>query len=231
MVKNPSAWKRHWFDFWVGKIPWRRAWQSTTIFLPEDGQRSLVGCSPRGHKQSDTTEGLSTFQYLLGSDSRASAPDSPCDPHTAERNWSLALVCVAPRNRSTLLANHLPSFKGPHVFHSGKGLFWLHWMCRRTRGTEGSFMHQSHKQITNYATEPLKVLPFCFSIRGALSVAWGAWGTTTDETIILCAGLRASSPNPLSPSRPPAFFHCSSPFHLLLHFPQGSLWCFSIKYI
>ena len=116
------------------------------------------------------------FSVLDDSDSRASAPDSPCDPHTAERTWSLALVCVAPRNRSTLLANHLPSFKGPHVFHSGKGLFWLHWMCRRTRGTEGSFMHQSHKQITNYATEPLKVLPFCFSIRGALSVAWGAWG-------------------------------------------------------
>ena len=49
-------------------------------------RRSLAVYSPRVHKQSDTTEGLSTFQYLLGSDSRASAPDSPCDPHTAERN-------------------------------------------------------------------------------------------------------------------------------------------------
>ena len=33
------------FDTWVGKIPWRRAWQPTPIFLPEKshGQRSLTG--------------------------------------------------------------------------------------------------------------------------------------------------------------------------------------------
>ena len=28
--------KRHGFDPWVGKIPWRRAWQPTTVFLPEE---------------------------------------------------------------------------------------------------------------------------------------------------------------------------------------------------
>ena len=56
-------WKRHWFNFWVGKLPWRRAWQSTTLFLPEelDGQRSLADYSPWGCKELDTTEGLSTF--------------------------------------------------------------------------------------------------------------------------------------------------------------------------
>ena len=33
------------FDLWVGKIPWRRKWQSTSVFLPgkSRGQRSLVG--------------------------------------------------------------------------------------------------------------------------------------------------------------------------------------------
>ena len=37
--------KRLWFDPWAGTIPWRRAWQPPTIFLPGDshGQRSLVG--------------------------------------------------------------------------------------------------------------------------------------------------------------------------------------------
>jgi len=25
---------RRWFDPWVGKIPWRRAWQPTPVFLP-----------------------------------------------------------------------------------------------------------------------------------------------------------------------------------------------------
>ena len=47
---------------WVGKIPWRRAWKPTPIFLPGEshGQRSLVGCSPWGPKQPDTTQQLST---------------------------------------------------------------------------------------------------------------------------------------------------------------------------
>ena len=37
----------------VGKIPWRRKWQPTLIFLPEKfhGQRSLEGYSPWGHKR------------------------------------------------------------------------------------------------------------------------------------------------------------------------------------
>ena len=40
------------------KIPWRRAWQPTPVFLPGDshGQRSLVGYSPWGRKESDMTE-------------------------------------------------------------------------------------------------------------------------------------------------------------------------------
>ena len=47
-------------DPWVGKIPWRRKWQSTPVFLPGEshGRRSLVGHSPRGRKKSDTTERL-----------------------------------------------------------------------------------------------------------------------------------------------------------------------------
>ena len=45
---------------WVGKIPWRRKWQPTPVFLPgkSRAQRSLVGYSPRGRKESDTTEQL-----------------------------------------------------------------------------------------------------------------------------------------------------------------------------
>ena len=37
------------FNPWVGKrLPWRRAWQPTPVFLPGEshGQRSLVGYSP-----------------------------------------------------------------------------------------------------------------------------------------------------------------------------------------
>ena len=50
--------KRCGFDPWVGKIPWRRKWQPTPVFLPGEshGQRSLAGCSPWGCKESDMTE-------------------------------------------------------------------------------------------------------------------------------------------------------------------------------
>ena len=60
--KNPACWcrrcKRFGFDPWVGKIPWRRAWEPTPVVSPGEshGQRSLEGCSPQGHRESDTTE-------------------------------------------------------------------------------------------------------------------------------------------------------------------------------
>ena len=49
------------FDPWVGKILWRRKWQSTPGLLPgkSHGQSSLVGYSPWGHKELDTTVRLS----------------------------------------------------------------------------------------------------------------------------------------------------------------------------
>ena len=48
------------FDPWVGKIPWRRKWKPTSVFLPgkSHGWRSLVSYSPWDHKESDTTEQL-----------------------------------------------------------------------------------------------------------------------------------------------------------------------------
>ena len=60
--------KKHWvqcrrhkrcrFNPWVQKIPWRRAWQPTAVFLPGEThrQRSLEGYSPWGHRET----GLST---------------------------------------------------------------------------------------------------------------------------------------------------------------------------
>ena len=52
--------KRLRFNPQVGKIPWRRAWQPTPVFLPGEfhGQSSLAGYIPWGHKKSDRTEQL-----------------------------------------------------------------------------------------------------------------------------------------------------------------------------
>ena len=49
--------KRHGFDPWVGKIPWRRVWQPTLVFLPGEshGQRSLEGFSLWGTRESHST--------------------------------------------------------------------------------------------------------------------------------------------------------------------------------
>ena len=46
------------FNPWVRKIPCRRAWQSTPVFLPRESheQRSLVGYSPWGPEELDMTE-------------------------------------------------------------------------------------------------------------------------------------------------------------------------------
>ena len=47
--------KRRRFDRWVRKIPWRRAWQPTQVFLPGEsyGQRSLAGYIPWSCEKSE----------------------------------------------------------------------------------------------------------------------------------------------------------------------------------
>ena len=59
--------RRHRFKPWVRKIPQRRSWQPTPVFLPGEfhGQRSLVGYSPWGRKKSDMIEQLTLWTKLL----------------------------------------------------------------------------------------------------------------------------------------------------------------------
>ena len=59
MVKNQ-------FDPWFGKIPWRREWQPTPVFLPGEfhGQRSLAGYIQWGPKELDTTEQLTLSLFF-----------------------------------------------------------------------------------------------------------------------------------------------------------------------
>ena len=62
MVKTPPAnagrHKRHGFNSWVEKIPWRRAWQPIPVFLAWEshGSRGLAGYGPWDRKELDTTE-------------------------------------------------------------------------------------------------------------------------------------------------------------------------------
>ena len=70
-VKNKAAGAgdvmRCGFNPWVGKSPWKRKWQPTPVFLHGEshGQRSLVGYSPWGCKELDTTEHTHTICLLI----------------------------------------------------------------------------------------------------------------------------------------------------------------------
>ena len=45
------------FNPCIEKIPWRRKWQPTPVFLPEESHgKSLAGYSPQGHKELDMTK-------------------------------------------------------------------------------------------------------------------------------------------------------------------------------
>ena len=77
LVNSPPA-MQEMQEMQVGSIsrksPWRRKWQPTPVFLPEKshGQRSLVGSSPKGHKESNETENTHIALFL--------APFIPCEP-------------------------------------------------------------------------------------------------------------------------------------------------------
>ena len=51
----------------VGKIPWRRKWQPTPVFLPREshGQRNLMGYSPWGCKEWNKTGRLSLHIFII----------------------------------------------------------------------------------------------------------------------------------------------------------------------
>ena len=54
-------------DSWVRKIPWKRKWQPTPVFLPgvSHGQRSLAGYSPWGCYDLETKKRYGTKSFYL----------------------------------------------------------------------------------------------------------------------------------------------------------------------
>jgi len=64
--ESVSSASRPRFNPWVGKIPWRRKWQPTPVFLPGElhEQRSLVGYSPWHCKELDVTDQLTLSLFF-----------------------------------------------------------------------------------------------------------------------------------------------------------------------
>ena len=68
MIKHlPTMWETREKDFNFWRDFWRRKWQPTPVLLPgkSHGWRSLVGYSPRGHKDLDTTKWLNFLSFNL----------------------------------------------------------------------------------------------------------------------------------------------------------------------
>ena len=68
MVKNLFVMQeRPKLNLWFGKIPWRREWEPTPVFLPGEfhGQKNLAGHSPQGCKELDMTELLTDTHTSL----------------------------------------------------------------------------------------------------------------------------------------------------------------------
>ena len=85
--------KRRGFDPWLGKIPWRRAWQPTPGFLSGEyhGQRSLAGYSPRARKESaQLSDFTHSLRHLRGFPSGASGKEPACQGRRHKR-WVRSL--------------------------------------------------------------------------------------------------------------------------------------------
>ena len=93
--------RRRGFDPWVGKMPWKRKWHLTAVFLPGKchGQRGLVGYSPWGHKELDTTEQLSTIQHEVQEGSQREGERKhlfACRPHHSTRMLDVCCASAGP---------------------------------------------------------------------------------------------------------------------------------------
>ena len=111
----------HGFDLWVRKSPWRRKWQPAPVFLPRKshGWRSLVGYSPWGCKESDTT-------WWLNNNITEDCPES----HLSNRSTHSGLFCEWEINsyrvklriyRLCLLQKHPAMFEAKYLrfYHGG----------------------------------------------------------------------------------------------------------------
>ena len=93
-----QSWRRktRMIDPGLKKIPWRRAWQPTPVFLPGEshGQRSLAGSTPWCCQESDSTEVTCTAQYQL-----EQKPHVSCNRPVPMRSCD----CFSPRKLCTVL--------------------------------------------------------------------------------------------------------------------------------
>ena len=132
------------FDLWVGKIPWRREWLPTPVFLPGEfhGQRSLAGYSPWDDKELDTTEQLTLLLSLPAWDIWAHYP-SPLLILQNEVLWLFFLVQPCrdhPFRRvnqiQVSIAHQISGGAGPNMWPSS--FLTRHWPLKAQARLQGT---------------------------------------------------------------------------------------------
>ena len=136
--KNPPTkagrCKRRRLDSWLRKIPWRRAWQPTPVLVPGKShwQKSLIGCSPWGHKESDMTERLH-FHFSLSCIGEENSNPLQCscldNPRDGGSWWS-AVYGVAKSWTRLMRLSSSSSWIIEKARVPEKHLLLLYWLCQ-----------------------------------------------------------------------------------------------------
>ena len=95
------------FSPWVGKMPWRRAWQPTPVFLPGDSRwtEELGGLQSMGSQRVGTSDRLSIAQLSsLPPWTQTHASSMVFSPVTDPLSWALGL----PHAHCPLWGSHVP---------------------------------------------------------------------------------------------------------------------------
>ena len=111
------------FNSWVGKIPWRRKWQPTPVFLSGKfhGLGNLVGYSPWGCKKSDTTEWLHFHFHFLETEGFPPSCAKTSISHAPQVGACHGKVV----SKLTALERKIPVRPGRPA--GSKGLVWVRW--------------------------------------------------------------------------------------------------------
>ena len=117
--------KRCKFNPWVEKIPSRRKWQPTPVFLPGEshGQRSLEGYSPLDCRESDMTEATQHARTCIGR-----RPICKLSIATILlNNQETLMICNKAFLKVTVLADLVWTHQAQLFFHRGSLLLWKQW--------------------------------------------------------------------------------------------------------
>ena len=116
------------------KLMWRRQWQPTPVLLPgkSHGRRSLVGCSPWGHEESDMTERLH-FHFSLSCIGKGNGNPLQCscleNPRDGGAWWAAVYGVARSRTRLKRLSSSSSSkLMNLALFHVQEDTtVWAHW--------------------------------------------------------------------------------------------------------